>query len=53
MLVAKVLSETAEQRDALENEANIARLNVKKIERNMKLLEQRNEQIFRLIEEAL
>jgi murein DD-endopeptidase MepM/ murein hydrolase activator NlpD len=52
-LVAKVLSETAEQRDALENEANIARLNVKKIERNMKLLEQRNEQIFRLIEEAL
>ena len=53
LLVAKVLSETAEQRDALENEANIALLNVKKIERNMKLLEQRNEQIFRLIEEAL
>ena len=31
LLVAKVLSETAEQRDALENEANIARLNVKKL----------------------
>ena len=52
-LVARVLSETAEQRDALENEAHTARLNVKKIKREMKLLEQRNEQIFRLIEEAL
>ena len=52
-LVARVLSETAEQRDALENEAHTARLNVKKIEREIKLLEQRNEQIFRLIEEAL
>jgi murein DD-endopeptidase MepM/ murein hydrolase activator NlpD len=53
LLVARILSETAEQRDALKNEAHTARLNVKKIKREMKLLEQRNEQIFRLIEEAL
>ena len=52
-LLAKVLSETAKQRDALEDEANKARLSVKNIEREMKLVEQRNEQIFRLIEEAL
>ena len=52
-LLAKVLSETADQRDALENEAYSARLSVKNIEREMKLIEQRNEQIFRLIEEAL
>ena len=52
-LLAKVLSETAKQRDALEDEANNARLSVKNIEREMKLVEQRNEQIFRLIEEAL
>ena len=52
-LLAKVLSETAEQRDALEDEAYNARLSVKNIEREMKLVEQRNEQIFRLIEEAL
>ena len=52
-LLAKVLSETAEQRDFLEDEAVSARLRVKNIEREMKLIEQRNEQIFRLIEEAL
>ena len=52
-LLAKVLSETAEQRDFLEDEAFSARLRVKNIEREMKLIEQRNEQIFRLIEEAL
>ena len=52
-LLAKVLSETAEQRDALEDEAYSARLSVKEIKREMKLMEQRNEQIFRLIEEAL
>ena len=52
-LLAKVLSETAEQRDSLEDEAYNARLSVKKIKREMKLIEQRNEQIFRLIEEAL
>ena len=52
-LLAKVLSETAEQRDMLENEANVARQNVRNIEREIKLIEQRNEQIFRLIEEAL
>ena len=52
-LLAKVLSETAEQRDILEDEAFSARLRVKNIEREMKLIEQRNEQIFRLIEEAL
>ena len=52
-LLSKVLSETAKQRDALENEAYSARLSVKEIEREMKLTEQRNEQIFRLIEEAL
>ena len=52
-LLAKVLSETAKQRDALKDEANNARLSVKNIEREMKLVEQRNEQIFRLIEEAL
>ncbi len=52
-LLAKVLSETAEQRDILEDEAFSARLRVKTIEREMKLIEQRNEQIFRLIEEAL
>ena len=52
-LLAKVLSETVEQRDALVDEAYNARLSVKNIEREMKLVEQRNEQIFRLIEEAL
>ena len=52
-LLAKVLSETAEQRDALEDEAYNARLSVKNIKREIKLVEQRNEQIFRLIEEAL
>ena len=52
-LLAKVLSETAEQRDALKGEAYSARLNVKEIQREMKLIEQRNEQLFRLIEEAL
>jgi len=52
-LLAKVLSETAKQRDALEDEAYNASLIVKNIEREMKLVEQRNEQIFRLIEEAL
>ena len=52
-LLAKVLSETAGQRDALEDEAKSARLSVKEIKREMKLIEQRNEQIFRLIEEAL
>tara|TARA_B100001248_G_scaffold229141_1_gene188386 strand:- start:257 stop:1603 length:1347 start_codon:yes stop_codon:yes gene_type:complete len=52
-LLAKVLSETAEQRDFLEDEAFRAQLSVKNIEREMKLVEQRNEQIFRLIEEAL
>jgi len=52
-LLAKVLSETAEDRDTLEEQAYNARLNVKRIEREMKLIEQRNEQIFRLIEEAL
>ena len=52
-LLAKVLSETAEERDILEDEAFNARLRVKNIEREMKLIEQRNEQIFRLIEEAL
>jgi murein DD-endopeptidase MepM/ murein hydrolase activator NlpD len=52
-LLAKVLSETAEDRDTLEDEAYSARLSVKRIEREMKLIEQRNEQIFRLIEEAL
>ena len=52
-LLAKVLSETAEQRDILEDEAYSAQLSVKNIEREMKLIEQRNEQIFRLIEEAL
>lgn len=52
-LLAKVLSETAEDRDNLEDEAHNARLSVKRIEREMKLIEQRNEQIFRLIEEAL
>ena len=52
-LLAKVLSETAEDRDTLENEAYNARLSVKRVEREMKLIEQRNEQIFRLIEEAL
>ena len=52
-LLAKVLSETAEQRDSLEDEAHNARLSIKKIKREMKLIEQRNEQIFRLIEEAL
>jgi len=53
ILLAKVLSETAEQRDILEGEAFSAQLSVKNIEREMKLIEQRNEQIFRLIEEAL
>jgi murein DD-endopeptidase MepM/ murein hydrolase activator NlpD len=52
-LLAKVLSETAQDRDTLENEAYNARLSVKRVEREMKLIEQRNEQIFRLIEEAL
>ena len=52
-LLAKVLSETAEDRDTLEDEAYNARLSVKRVEREMKLIEQRNEQIFRLIEEAL
>ena len=52
-LLAKVLSETAEDRDTLEDEAYNARLSVKRVERDMKLIEQRNEQIFRLIEEAL
>jgi murein DD-endopeptidase MepM/ murein hydrolase activator NlpD len=52
-LLAKILSETALQRDVFENEAYSSRLTVKKIEREMKLIEQRNEQIFRLIEEAL
>ena len=52
-LLAKVLSETAEDRDTLEDEAHNARLSVKRVEREMKLIEQRNEQIFRLIEEAL
>ena len=53
VLLAKVLSETAEDRDTLEDEAHNARLSVKRVEREMKLIEQRNEQIFRLIEEAL
>ena len=52
-LLAKILSETALQRDVFEGEAYSSRLSVKKIEREMKLIEQRNEQIFRLIEEAL
>ena len=52
-LLAKVLSETAGQRDILKDETFSARLRVKNIEREMKLIEQRNEQIFRLIEEAL
>jgi len=52
-LLAKILSETALQRDVFEGEAYNSRLSVKKIEREMKLIEQRNEQIFRLIEEAL
>ena len=52
-LLAKVLSETAEQRDMLRSEAYAARQSVKNIEREIKLIEQRNEQIFRLIEEAL
>ena len=52
-LLAKVLSETAEQRDALEGEAYSALLSVKEIQREIKLIEQRNEQLFRLIEEAL
>ena len=52
-LLAKILSETALQRDVFEDEAYSSRLSVKKIEREMKLIEQRNEQIFRLIEEAL
>lgn len=52
-LLAKVLSETAEQRDFLKDKAFRAQLSVKNIEREMKLVEQQNEQIFRLIEEAL
>jgi len=52
-LLAKILSETALQRDVFEGEAYSSKLSVKKIEREMKLIEQRNEQIFRLIEEAL
>ncbi|MGB1493721.1 MAG: DUF5930 domain-containing protein, partial [Paracoccaceae bacterium] len=52
-LLSKVLSETAGQRDMLRSEAYAARQSVKNIEREIKLIEQRNEQIFRLIEEAL
>ena len=37
----------------LRSEAYAARQSVKNIEREIKLIEQRNEQIFRLIEEAL
>jgi murein DD-endopeptidase MepM/ murein hydrolase activator NlpD len=52
-LLAKTLKDTASERDQLAKDAQAALDKVQEIELEMRLTEQRNEQIFRQIEEAM
>jgi len=51
--LTKTLNDTASERDRLEREAQVALDKVNEIEMELRLAEERNEQIFRQIEEAM
>ena len=51
--LTKTLNDTASERDRLEREAQAALAKVNEIEMELRLAEERNEQIFRQIEEAM